>query len=76
MLKNIILNPTHCFIIKIPSKQELQQTAFNHSSNIDFKEFMNFYKKCAVKPYSFLVIDASFATNNSSRFRKNILERR
>ena len=76
MLKNIILNPTHYFIMKTPNKQELQQTAFNHSSNIDFKEFMNFYKKCTVKPYSFLVIDASFATNNSSRFRKNILERR
>ena len=28
--KNIILNATHFFIMKIPNKRELQQTAFNH----------------------------------------------
>ena len=33
--KNIRLNSTHCFIMKIPKKQQLQQTAFNHSSDID-----------------------------------------
>ena len=31
--------------MKIPKKQELQQTAFNHSSNIDFQEFVNICKK-------------------------------
>ena len=35
--KNIRLNSAHYFIIKIPSKQELHQSAFNHSPNIDFK---------------------------------------
>ena len=39
--KNIRLNSTHYFIMKIPNKQKLQQTAFNHSSDIDFKEFIN-----------------------------------
>ena len=34
----------HYFIIKIPNKGELQQIAFNHSSDIDFKDFMNRYK--------------------------------
>ena len=29
--KNIRLNSTHYFIIKIPNKHELQQIAFNHS---------------------------------------------
>ena len=29
----------HYFIIKIPNKRELQQIAFNHSSDIDFKNF-------------------------------------
>ena len=52
--KNIRLNSTHYFIMKIQSKQELQQTAFNHSSDIDFKDFMNLYKKCTAKPCSFL----------------------
>ena len=45
-------------MMKIPDKRELQQIAFNHSSDIDFKYFMNLYKKCTAKPYSFLAIDA------------------
>ena len=31
------------FIMKIPYKLELQQVAFNHSSDIEFKDFMNLY---------------------------------
>ena len=50
--------------MKTPNKPELQQIAFNHSSNIDLKEYMNLYKKCTVKPYSLLVIDASIASDN------------
>ena len=37
--KNIRLNSSHCFVLKIPNKQELQQIAFNHSSDIDFEDF-------------------------------------
>ena len=73
--KDIRLNSTHYFIMKIPNKQDLQQTAFNHSSNIDFKEFMNLYKKCTAKPYSFLVVDATLVSDNILRFRKNLSER-
>ena len=36
---------------------------------------MNLYKKYTGKPYSFLVIDATLASDNPSRFRKNLLER-
>ena len=61
--------------MKIPNKQELQQLAFNHSSDIDFRDFENLYKKCTAKPYSFLVIDATLASDNPSRFRRNRLER-
>ena len=61
--------------MKIPNKQELQQIAFNHSSDIDFKDFMNLYKKCTEKPYSFLVTDATLASDNPLRFRKNLSER-
>ena len=39
--KNIRLNSTHYSIMKIPNKQKLQQIAFNHLSDIDFKNFMN-----------------------------------
>ena len=61
--------------MKIPSKQELQQTMFNYSPNIDFQNFMNLYKKCTEKPFSFLVIDTALALDNPARFRKNLLER-
>ena len=37
--KNIRLNSTHFFILKIPNKQELQQITFNNSSDIDFNDF-------------------------------------
>ena len=37
VLKNIRFNSTHYFIMTIPNKRELQQIAFNHSSNIDLK---------------------------------------
>ena len=59
--KNIRLNSTHYIVMKIPNKRDLQQIAFNYSSDIDFKDFMNVYKKCTEKPYSFLVIDATLA---------------
>ena len=61
--------------MKIPNKREIQQIAFNHSSDIDFQDLLNLYKKCTAKPYSFLVIDSTLASDNPSRFRKNILER-
>ena len=41
--------------MKIPSNWEIQQTAFIDSSDIDFRDFINLYKKYTAKPYSFLV---------------------
>ena len=61
--------------MKIPNKRELQQISFNRSSDIDFRDFMNLYKKCTEKPYSFLVVDTTLALDNPSHFRKNLLER-
>ena len=61
--KSIRINATDYFIMKIPNKRELQQIAFNHSSDIDFQEFMNLYKKCTEKPNSFLVIDTTLASD-------------
>ena len=34
--RNIRLNSTHYFVMKIQNKRELKQIAFNHSSDIDF----------------------------------------
>ena len=47
--KNIRLNSTCYFIMKTPNKQKLQQIIFNHSSDIGFSNFMNFYKKMYCK---------------------------
>ena len=62
--KDVRLNTTHFFIMKIPNKRELQQIAYYHSSDIDFKDFLNLCKKCTAKPYYFLVIDATLASDN------------
>ena len=34
------LNSTHYFLMKILNKRELQQTAFNHLTDIDFQGFI------------------------------------
>ena len=56
--------------MKIPNKRELQQIALNHSSDIDFKDFINIYKKCTAKPYSFLVNDATLPSDDSFKVQK------
>ena len=70
--KKVRLNSTYYFV---KNKRELQQTAFNYTSDIEFQDFMNLYKKCPAKPYSFLVIYTSLASDNLLRFRKNLVER-
>ena len=70
--KDVRLNSTHFFIMKIPNKRKLQQTVLNHSSDINSKYFVKIYKKCTAGPYSFLVSDATLASDNLLRFRKDL----
>ena len=70
--KDVRLNSTHFFIMRILNKRELQQIVLNHLSDIDFKDFIKIYKKCTAEPYSFLVNDATLASDNPLRFRKNL----
>ena len=72
MPKDVRLNTTHFFIMKIPNKRELQQIAISHSSDIDFKDFINVYKKCTDKPYSFLVHDTTLSSDDPLRFGKSL----
>ena len=65
-------NSTHFFIMKVPNKRELQHIALNRSSDIDFKDFIRIYKKCTAELHSFLLHDATLASDNLLRFRKNI----
>ena len=51
--KEVRLNTALFFIMKIPDKGELQQIATNHSSDVDFKDFMKIYKKYTAERYSF-----------------------
>ena len=71
ILKDVRLNSSHFFIARIPNKRELQQIAINHSSDISTKDFTNSYRKCTAEPYSFLVNDTTFASDNTLRFIKS-----
>ena len=67
--KDVRLNSTHFLIIKIPNKRDFQQIAVNHSSDIDFKDLMKICKNYTLKPYCFLISDATLASYNPLKFR-------
>ena len=58
--------------MKIPSKIELQQIRLNHLTHINSKDSIKIYKKCTAEPYSFLVNEATLASDNRLKFRKNL----
>ena len=60
--------------MKIPRKRECWQIAINHSSDFDFKDFIRIYKKYTEEPYSFLVNNTTFPSDNPVSFRKNLLK--
>ena len=62
--KEVRLNTAQFFIMKIPNKRELQQIALNHLSDINFKDFIEIYKKFTAKQYSFLVIGITLSSDN------------
>ena len=51
--KDVRLNTTHFFIMKIPNKRELQQIAISHSSDIDFKDFIKICKNVQISHIDF-----------------------
>ena len=71
--KDVRLNSTHFFIMKIPNKRELQQISLNRSQDIDFKDFMKIFKNYTKEPYSSLVNDTTLPSDDPLRFRKNLL---
>ena len=46
------LNLTYYLIMKINNKKELQNVAFNHSADIDYKDFVWIYRECTKESYS------------------------
>ena len=52
--KDVRLNSTHYFIMKINNRKELQNIAINHSSDIDYQDLMKICRECTKEPYNFL----------------------
>ena len=57
--KDVRLNSTHYFIMKINNRRELQNIAINHSADIDYGDFMKIYRECTKEPFNFLAIDTT-----------------
>ena len=72
--KEVRINATHFFIMKISNERELKQIAIDHSSDIDFKDFIEIYKNCTREPYCFLVNDTTLPLDNPLRFGKSLLK--
>ena len=60
--------------MKFPNRRELQWIVLNHSSDVDFKDFIKAYKKCAAEAYFSLVNDTTLPLDNPLRIRKNLLK--
>ena len=70
--KDVRLNSTHYLIMRINNRKELQNIAINHSTDIDYKDFMKIYRECIKEPYYFLTIDTTLPSSNLLRFRKHL----
>ena len=44
--KDVRLNSTHYLIMKINNRKALQNIAINHSTDIDYKDFIKMYREC------------------------------
>ena len=67
--KDITMNCTPLFIMKIPDRKELQRIFINPSSDINFKDLMKLYRKCTTKPYY-----TTIASDNRLSFQENLME--
>ena len=72
--KNVRLNTTHFFIMKINNKRKLQNIAINHSADIYYQDFKKIYRECTKKPFNFLTIDNTLPASDPLRFRKNLFD--
>ena len=70
--KEVRLNSTHYLIMKIYNKRELQK--INHSSDIEYKDFLKIYRNCTKDPYSFFTINTTLPSSDILKFRKKFLD--
>ena len=67
--KDMRLNCTHYIIFKLDNRRELQNIVIDHSSDIDYKDFIKTYRNCTREPFNFLTIDTTQPVDK--RFKKN-----
>ena len=72
--KDVKLNTTHYFIMKINNKKELQNIAINLSADIDYQDFKKIHRECTKEPFNFLTRDTTLPANDPLRFRKNLFD--
>ena len=72
--KDVRLNTTHCFIMKINNKRELKNIAINYSADIDYQNFKKIYREWTKESYNFLTIDTTLPASYPLRFRKNLFD--
>ena len=72
--KDVRLNSTHFLIMTILNKREIQQMALNHSSDIEFKDFIKIYENVLLDHILFWLM-IQLPSDNSLRSRKNLLNK-
>ena len=70
VLKDVRLNCTHYILFKLNNRRELQNIAIDHSTDIDYKDFIKIYRVCTKELFNFLTID----TTKDNKFIKNFDE--
>ena len=68
--KDVRLNCTRYNLLKLNNKRELQNIAINHSTDIDYKDFIKIYRVCTKEPFNFLTID----TTKNKKFITNFID--
>ena len=48
--KDVRLNSTYYLVMKINNKRQSQNTAINHSADIDYGNFIKIYRECTKEP--------------------------
>ena len=72
--KDVRLNTTYYFIMKINNRIELKNIVTDHSADIDYQDFKKIYRECTKEPYNFLTIDTKLPASDPLRFRKNLFD--
>ena len=60
--------------MKINNRRKLQNISINHSTDIDYQDYMKIYRECTKEPFNFLAINTTLPASNLLRFRRKLFE--